>query len=498
VSLKGVRGPWRNEWDSLKRHDVVFLITLDMVGVDKQTLDADNDTDDASFPLRYGVRCVRGAAIIDVNYRFLFLLHVLYRLTLLLLLLLSFLLVLLLQNQVRDGDGRVYPEDADTGARIVPGDARQYTVSNRRNIKTQPRLLIKLVHQVEFDAAQYQRDSDAGVAERVYRQLNVVVRRKPKENNFKNVLEATRDLLRDTGSVPVWLHDALLGYGDPRAAAAGIDRADDDDEFGLSALGTRHRFLSTYCCCCCLTIFNFFCRWRYVGLFRYVHRCRSRDRIVSRAQSDVCRRALRTTTTTTDTEIQEKSNASGAAAALSPPIRAEQRHSNGNGLHTASNRRSSRFEAQHDSLRAVADRSGAPWHVSRPQHCRRSSWHRYVFLCFCSLTVCWFDDDICCLSRNVGKTDVAVQVVSNLYHSNPAERILLVTHSNTALNQLFDKLVTLDIDARHMLRLGHGAAQLDSDADYSRFGRVSYMLARRLALLVGYCVLWCVLESIRN
>ena len=29
-----------------------------------------------------------------------------------------------------------------------------------------------------------------------------------------------------------------------------------------------------------------------------------------------------------------------------------------------------------------------------------------------------------------GKTDVAVQIISNLYHNFPEQRILLVTHSN--------------------------------------------------------------------
>ena len=29
-----------------------------------------------------------------------------------------------------------------------------------------------------------------------------------------------------------------------------------------------------------------------------------------------------------------------------------------------------------------------------------------------------------------GKTDVAVQTLSNIYHNYPAQRILLVTHSN--------------------------------------------------------------------
>lgn len=40
-----------------------------------------------------------------------------------------------------------------------------------------------------------------------------------------------------------------------------------------------------------------------------------------------------------------------------------------------------------------------------------------------------------------GKTDVAVQVVANLYHSFPTQKILIVTHSNAALNDLFEKIM---------------------------------------------------------
>ena len=36
-----------------------------------------------------------------------------------------------------------------------------------------------------------------------------------------------------------------------------------------------------------------------------------------------------------------------------------------------------------------------------------------------------------------GKTDVAVQIISNLYHNFPDQRTLLVTHSNQALNQVY-------------------------------------------------------------
>lgn len=82
-----------------------------------------------------------------------------------------------------------------------------------------------------------------------------------------------------------------------------------------------------------------------------------------------------------------------------------------------------------------------------------------------------------------GKTDVAVQIISNLYHNHPNQRILIVTHSNQALNQLFEKIMALDIDERHLLRLGHGEEALETEKDFSRYGRVNYVLAKRIDLL---------------
>lgn len=63
------------------------------------------------------------------------------------------------------------------------------------------------------------------------------------------------------------------------------------------------------------------------------------------------------------------------------------------------------------------------------------------------------------------------------------KKCLIVTHSNQALNQIFDKLVLLDIDERHLLRLGHGEEELETEKDFSRYGRVDYVLAQRLKLL---------------
>lgn len=82
-----------------------------------------------------------------------------------------------------------------------------------------------------------------------------------------------------------------------------------------------------------------------------------------------------------------------------------------------------------------------------------------------------------------GKTDVAVQIISNIYHNFPDQRTLIVTHSNQALNQLFEKIIGLDVDERHLLRLGHGEEDLETEKDFSRYGRVNYILKKRLELL---------------
>ena len=67
-----------------------------------------------------------------------------------------------------------------------------------------------------------------------------------------------------------------------------------------------------------------------------------------------------------------------------------------------------------------------------------------------------------------GKTDVAVQIISNIYHNCPEQRTLIVTHSNQALNQLFEKIMALDMEERHLLRLGHGEEALETEKDFSR------------------------------
>ena len=83
-----------------------------------------------------------------------------------------------------------------------------------------PKGVIRTVR-VTLDTAQYHIDvtetAEKGT-ENVYGTFNILMRRKPKENNFKAILESIRDLMNETCVVPEWLHNIFLGYGNPFAA----------------------------------------------------------------------------------------------------------------------------------------------------------------------------------------------------------------------------------------------------------------------------------------
>ena len=83
---------------------------------------------------------------------------------------------------------------------------------------------------------------------------------------------------------------------------------------------------------------------------------------------------------------------------------------------------------------------------------------------------------------------MAVQIIANLYHSFPTQRTVIVTHSNAALNDIFDKVMKRgDVDERYMLRLGSGERNLQttssSSHDFTKIGRVNHILSRRGNLL---------------
>ena len=238
----------------------------------------------------------------------------------------------------------------------------------------------------------------------IYDSLNIMVRRKPKENNFKAVLETIRHLMNTKCLVPEWLHDVILGFGDPAAAS--------------------YKNLSTT-----LSDLDFF------------------DTFLD---EDHLRRSFSSTEVVFETQGQNV-----------PPFRVK--FTKGKIMaksYVIPNRGPYPYEKpKQNSIRFTPTQIEAIKSGMQP-----------------GLT-------LIVGPPGTGKTDVAVQIISNIYHNFPDQRTLIVTHSNQALNQLFEKIMKLDIDERHLLRMGHGQEELDTNQDFSRYGRVNYVLTKRLALL---------------
>lgn len=155
-----VRREIQEEWESLRKHDVCFLVCVRPacpIGTKYNYREA--------FIPQVGLCSVRGCEI----------------------------------EGMLDANGRVIEEGPEPKPQMY-GESRTY--------------------RVWLDANQYRMDMDTlqEGGEDVYESFNIIIRRKPKENNFKAVLETIRHLMNTECVVPSWLHDILLGYGDPGAA----------------------------------------------------------------------------------------------------------------------------------------------------------------------------------------------------------------------------------------------------------------------------------------
>ncbi|KAL0740229.1 hypothetical protein Bca4012_081742 [Brassica carinata] len=138
-SIKSYRTQIRSEWNSIKEHDVLFLLCIrpsfEPLGAEEAAK--------ATVPQRLGLQYVRGCEVIDIRDEE--------------------------GNLMNDFTGRVKRDEW----KPPKGEMRTVTVA--------------------LDAAQYHIDvtdiAEKG-AEDVYGTFNVLMRRKPKENNFKAILDS--------------------------------------------------------------------------------------------------------------------------------------------------------------------------------------------------------------------------------------------------------------------------------------------------------------------
>uniref|UniRef100_A0A665WP71 RNA helicase aquarius n=1 Tax=Echeneis naucrates TaxID=173247 RepID=A0A665WP71_ECHNA len=366
-----IQGHIKQEWEGLRKHDVCFLITVRPMLLYGTRFDRRQ-----SFVEQTGLVYVRGCEV----------------------------------QGMLDDKGRVIEEGPEPKPKLR-GDARTF--------------------RVWLDPNQYQQDMTSSIqsgTEDPYETFNVIMRRKPKENNFKAVLETIRNLMNTECVVPDWLHDIILGYGDP--GSAHYSKMPNQ----ISALDFNDTFLSLDHLRSCFPDHTIKITEENPEL--QVPPFRIKFPISSKTDKGKKRKA--------DEDVKEQGQ--DMTLVIEPYVTLNR----GPYPYNQPKRNTIQFTpTQIEAIRAGMQ-PGLTMVVGPP---------------------------------GTGKTDVAVQIISNLYHNFPEQRTLIVTHSNQALNQLFEKIMALDIDERHLLRLGHGEEELETEKDFSRYGRVNYVLARRLELL---------------
>ncbi|KAK5056283.1 hypothetical protein LTR69_007823 [Exophiala sideris] len=256
--------------------------------------------------------------------------------------------------------------------------------------------------------------------------LNVIARRQGRENNFRPVLDTIQKLVSSQTSLPAWLQEVYMGYGDPRSASSVQNRIESID------------YLDT------------FLDWDHLN------------------QSF-------------STQVVEP--ASGQSAPLGPPYVLQTATQTADAPPTNPKKRRREQMEQDSSTIAVSTykpRNTGPYPVDLPKKNTVRFTPKQV-----QAIVSGTQPGLTVVvgPPGTGKTDVATQTINLLYHNFPAERILLIAHSNQALNQLFQKIVALDIDPRHLLRLGHGEEELETEASFGKLGRVESFLENRQTYL---------------
>lgn len=288
----------------------------------------------------------------------------------------------------------------------------------------QRRLLLRL------DAETYKSYKERADASKgdVYESVNVIVRRGARENNFKSVLESIRQLAISDVPIPNWLQEVFLGFGDPSSAS--YKRLPNR----LKNLDYRDTFLD----------------WQHL--------------VESLAGKTV------EPDPTLDSSFPPPYVLESAATTPAPIPRPskKRRRDQPDGPEPAP-------PAEAFKVSTYKPANTGPYPTDAPK-LNKVRFTPAQIEAITSGTQPGLT--VIVGPPGTGKTDVATQIINNIYHNFPEQRTLLIAHSNQALNQLFQKIVALDIDERHLLRLGHGEEELRTNSNFSKVGRVDSFLER--------------------
>ena len=283
---------------------------------------------------------------------------------------------------------------------------------------------------LKLDATVYREDMERVASGKpdIYDSINLIVRRRGRENNFKPILESIRSLTLSDVPLASWLHEVFLGYGDPAGAtythlANQIKKVDYRDTF----LDWQHLIES-------LPGKTVEPSDDVNGSFGPPYVLQTISKAAEAAPAKPSKKRRRDAEP--EPQVQPESI---QVSTYKPP-------NTGPYPMDAPKLNQVRFTPVQVDAIISGTQPGLTVIVGPP---------------------------------GTGKTDVATQIINNIYHNFPEQRTLLIAHSNQALNQLFQKIVALDIDERHLLRLGHGEEDLDTEANFSKHGRVESFLENR-------------------
>ncbi|PQQ16532.1 intron-binding protein aquarius [Prunus yedoensis var. nudiflora] len=388
-SVSSYKAQIRSEWNALKEHDVLFLLSI---RPSFEPLSAEEDGK-ASVPQRLGLQYVRGCEIIEI----------------------------------RDEEGTLMND---------------FTGRIKRDEWKPPKGELRTVT-VALDTAQYHMDVSniaAKGSEDVYGTFNILMRRKPKENNFKAILESIRDLMNEYCIVPDWLHNIFLGYGNPSAAQwtnmPGLLGTVDFKDTFLDAEHLKECFPDDQVC--------------------FI----SPDGTENLNPRPPFRIRLPKTIKSSTNALPGNKKSSDSISDV--PVK------------------NSDIEKEKIVVEAYTPPDPGPYPQDQPKKNSVRFTPTQV-----GAIISGIQPGLTMVvgPPGTGKTDTAVQILNVLYHNCPSQRTLIITHSNQALNDLFEKIMQRDVPARYLLRLGQGEQELATDLDFSRQGRVNAMLVRRLELL---------------
>lgn len=365
----------RREWESLKPEDVVFLLAVHPADTSMRLTNGHRTVSQAE---KIGLQAMRCAEIISV---------------------------------------------LDENGRVLRHEGRHADDEELRRPR-QRRLLLKL------DAAVYKADkerADAGKGD-VYETINLIVRRRARENNFRSVLESIKQLMASDVPTPTWLEEVFLGFGDP--ASATYKRLANR----LKSVDYRDTFLD----------------WQHL-IESFVGKTVEPDPkfdssfpppYVLETSEDQPAQAPRPSK---KRRRDQPDGPDAPPAAETMKVTTYKPPNTGPYPTDAPKLNAVRFTPAQIEAVTSGTQPGLTVIVGPP---------------------------------GTGKTDVATQIINNIYHNFPQQRTLLVAHSNQALNQLFQKIVALDIDERHLLRLGHGEEELETEGNFSKAGRIESFMER--------------------